>query len=571
MVFIKRICAWVCRGVKLKIVIAVTMSVAVFTFVAFKVNEIQHKTNRIDSRRKGRIKSIMTDTSNLDSHIDKMNGLLQKVASEEDGLEWQKVQNNFGKPLEIDKVPEIDWKKLDRNEISEKRDSEDHIDRDVNPKNVAAFVDNSHKKDVKALLAAFNSHMHRNRSNIEGKLGSIEKVVESKLPKDVSEKVVIKNIENDNKNSDPVPNRKNIQKNNIPLCYDVHVFYYPWYGNPNFDQKYIHWNHRYLPHWNPQVARMYSQNVHVPPEDIGSSYYPELGPYSSRDPKIIKSHMQQISAAKIGVIVVSYYPPGKSDDNGVDWQDLFPTLLNAANDHGIKVAFHIEPYKERSPESVKNDLLDIVTRYSKHPAFYSIKKNNKMLPVVYVYDSYQIEAEDWKRVLRPEGTHTIRGTALDAVVIGLVVSEKHMKDIADAGFNGLYTYFAAEGFTFGSTRRNWKHLNVFSKKNNLLFIPSVGPGYNDVMVRPWNSQNTRHRLKGKYYEESWKAAIVEKPRFVSITSFNEWHEGTQIEQAVPFRNKHFKYYDYLPHGSNFYLELTKKFVEHYENVKPEVF
>ena len=37
--------------------------------------------------------------------------------------------------------------------------------------------------------------------------------------------------------------------------YNVHAFYYPWYGNPEHDGRYLHWNHRRLPHWNPEVSR----------------------------------------------------------------------------------------------------------------------------------------------------------------------------------------------------------------------------------------------------------------------------------------------------------------------------
>ena len=49
-----------------------------------------------------------------------------------------------------------------------------------------------------------------------------------------------------------------------------------------------------------QVARKWPQNQHVPPEDIGANFYPELGCYSSRDPVVIDEHMQQFKAAGIG-------------------------------------------------------------------------------------------------------------------------------------------------------------------------------------------------------------------------------------------------------------------------------
>jgi hypothetical protein len=33
----------------------------------------------------------------------------------------------------------------------------------------------------------------------------------------------------------------------------VGVFYYVWYGAPETDGAYMHWNHSVLPHWNAQV------------------------------------------------------------------------------------------------------------------------------------------------------------------------------------------------------------------------------------------------------------------------------------------------------------------------------
>lgn len=85
-----------------------------------------------------------------------------------------------------------------------------------------------------------------------------------------------------------------------PPNYYVHAFYYAWYGNPKFDGKYIHWDHPQLPHWDNKVAQGYPQGRHNPPDDIGSNFYPFLGPYSSRDPAVVEAHMQQLRTAAIG-------------------------------------------------------------------------------------------------------------------------------------------------------------------------------------------------------------------------------------------------------------------------------
>lgn len=85
-----------------------------------------------------------------------------------------------------------------------------------------------------------------------------------------------------------------------PPNYNLHAFYYTWYGSPQFDGKYIHWDHPQLPHWDSKVAQGYPQGRHSPPDDVGANFYPALGPYSSRDPSVIEAHMQQLRTAAIG-------------------------------------------------------------------------------------------------------------------------------------------------------------------------------------------------------------------------------------------------------------------------------
>lgn len=83
--------------------------------------------------------------------------------------------------------------------------------------------------------------------------------------------------------------------------YNVHIFYYPWYKNEKIDGKYAHWNHELLPHWSDKTVTQLKH--HVPPDDIGANFYPQLGPYSSSDPVIMDAHMKQIRASGAGNLV----------------------------------------------------------------------------------------------------------------------------------------------------------------------------------------------------------------------------------------------------------------------------
>lgn len=343
-----------------------------------------------------------------------------------------------------------------------------------------------------------------------------------------------------------------------PPNYYLHAFYYTWFGAPEFDGKYIHWDHPQLPHWDFKVAHGYPQGRHSPPDDIGSNFYPSLGAYSSRDPSIIEAHMQQLRTAAIGVIAVSWYPPNMKDDNGEATDDIVPLLLEVAQKYHIKVAFHIEPYKGRDEVNMFSNVKYIIEKYGEHPAFFKYRTNTgKLLPLFYVYDSYLMNSEQWAKLLKHTESNSIRDTPYDAIFVALLVEEKHKRDILTAGFDGIYTYFATNGFSYGSTQRKWDSIKAFCEDNNLIFIPSVGPGYIDTSIRPWNFQNTRNRINGKYYETSLSAALQARPDFISITSFNEWHEGTQIEMAIP-KASQTVYLDYLPNKPAIYLEITSK-------------
>jgi glycosyl hydrolase family 99 len=58
----------------------------------------------------------------------------------------------------------------------------------------------------------------------------------------------------------------------------------------------------------------------------------------------------------------------------------------------------------------------------------------------------------------------------------------------------------------------------------------VGPGYDaqratgDVRIKP--------RRNGRTYDSMWRAAIAAGADRITITSYNEWQEGTQIEPAL---------------------------------------
>eukprot|EP01127_Copromyxa_protea_P007894 TRINITY_DN1794_c0_g1_i2.p1 TRINITY_DN1794_c0_g1~~TRINITY_DN1794_c0_g1_i2.p1 ORF type:complete len:206 (-),score=36.51 TRINITY_DN1794_c0_g1_i2:106-723(-) len=128
----------------------------------------------------------------------------------------------------------------------------------------------------------------------------------------------------------------------------VHVFYYQWYANPEFDPEmgYNHWNHRVLPHWDANIRKKFPYNIkYEPPYDLGCSYFPERGSYSSSDPKLLEQHMESL---KDYVVAISWWgqadKKNSRDGEGNPTDRLTVPILDAAVKFGTQIAFHIEPY-----------------------------------------------------------------------------------------------------------------------------------------------------------------------------------------------------------------------------------
>lgn len=335
-----------------------------------------------------------------------------------------------------------------------------------------------------------------------------------------------------------------------PVDSQVHTFYYNWYGNPVHDGEYFHWKHDILPHWSDTTW----DNAGTFPggENIGANYYPQLGCYSSNDSATVRQHMEWIRQAGIGVVVITWWGKGSYEDLSMH------LYLEEAEKAGLKIAIHLEPFY-KSMEEARAEIVYLSDQYGDHPAYYHYYDH----PMIYVYDSYRFSAEDWARLLTRDGDLSLRDSEADAFFIGLWVHENEQEFFKRSGFNGFYTYFASEGFVYGSKPSNWGAMAEFARENSLLFIPCVGPGYVDTRIRPWNEQNTESRVEGEYYEWMYREAAKASPDFIGITSFNEWHEGTQIEPAVPKEFDAYHYEDYGAKDPEYYLRLTRYLIETY--------
>ena len=327
----------------------------------------------------------------------------------------------------------------------------------------------------------------------------------------------------------------------------VATFYYPWYRNVSMDGVWGHWH-------EPDFQ---------PPTDISSDYYPELGAYSSVDPATVAQHFSWLREAGVGLIISSWWGQGSLEDQAAS------LLLEMAAIYDVRVAFHIEPYAGRTADRLLEDVQYLYARYGLHPAFYRTKAlsrwstDDRPKGLFFVWsiespdtDSDPVQASYWSVAMDrihglPEG--------------GLVIANTTRGDWIDGGhFDGLYNYATLnleEGQGFGWSR---------TLPPEAWYVPSVIPGFSARRIG-YPQDTWVPRNDGATYDDQWTSALGTgvEPAMVAITSFNEWHEGSQIEpaEAGALNSRGETYADYGALSPAGYLAKTREWVDLFLNME----
>ncbi len=255
----------------------------------------------------------------------------------------------------------------------------------------------------------------------------------------------------------------------------VAIFYYPWYSNPAKDGRWAHW---YVDHEGASV--------------LSTPYIPKRGLYSSSNVKLVSAQMREIADAGVGTVVVSWWGFDSPED------DRLPLVEQAAAKEGLDIAIHVEPYHGRTPAQAAADIERL--------------HDERGVTDFYVYDADRDPVAEWGEALEP----------LDDVrVFGHTPFVGRAKA---SGFDGLYTY---DVVTWNGAL--FRRLCTQAHAVGLLCAPSVGPGYDARLATRMDA--VRPRNDGQTYDRMWKTALRANADLVTVTSYNEWQEGTQIEPA----------------------------------------
>lgn len=298
--------------------------------------------------------------------------------------------------------------------------------------------------------------------------------------------------------------------------------YYLWYGNGMGSR---HWND------NP----------------IGGAVtdMPNLGYYASSSGVTIEEHLKLCAQMGIDFLVANLH----IDGNGADAYELASaeSLFSVAEriKSPVKICFQICPY-DCKREDLTTTAQMIRKIFSRRKSY--LKLDGK--PVLFVFwTGVQDGNKRWIQTLA-DATENYLKIACSLRLYPPADEKKKTFGL----FDGWSLFSPLELAASGSWKRVWtqayKHADAGAKG---LRIVTVSPGYDDSHLADPNRENNPYRAidrrNGKTYQEmtDFVLALDERPDIALISTFNEYHENTQIE---PTRD----------HGSH-YVDLTKHFIQ----------
>ncbi|MBW3623264.1 MAG: glycoside hydrolase family 99-like domain-containing protein [Armatimonadetes bacterium] len=317
----------------------------------------------------------------------------------------------------------------------------------------------------------------------------------------------------------------------------VMAFYYTWYGTPGFNGSWLHWN---------EGGHHPDRRTPAGLPDIGSTHHPPVL-YDSLDPALVRRHLREASGAGINVLIPTWWAPNDRHDRA------FALLLREAEARlknpafpAVTLAAHYELVPENVPDPVSatvNGLLFLLNTYGDSPAYY----RHEGKPVIFVYARAvsQLSRDQWREVLRrvrADRPALIVGDSTDPALYGV--------------FDALFDYNPVGAVVAGDDmEQRYREAVQEARSHRRPAMVTVLPGYDDSHIGR-AAPIIAPREDGRLYMRLWNAALDAQPDWVLITSFNEWHEGSEIEPSIE-------------HGDR-YLTLTRDFARMFHTGQPLV-
>jgi glycosyltransferase involved in cell wall biosynthesis len=271
---------------------------------------------------------------------------------------------------------------------------------------------------------------------------------------------------------------------------------------------------------------------------------PNLGYYSSAHGTTISEHLKIIEESGFDFIILNIH----IDNNGINQYELnsIKTIFDVAEQIASPLKFVIQicPYTDNLLElEASIAYLDKTFSPNKH----YLKVNQQS--VIFIFWTGAFDS-------RKSVINTIYQNAKNFLLISSslrMYSKKDEKNRTLDLFDGFSLFSPLDMSTPNKWKKLWQEAydNSDLGKKSLKII-TLCPGYDDSHLEDPNRSNNKYRSidreDGRVYDKmiNFALSVEEKPDFVIVSTFNEFHENTHIEPSQKY--------------GDLYINMTKKFI-----------
>lgn len=334
-------------------------------------------------------------------------------------------------------------------------------------------------------------------------------------------------VAQDGQNHDGQPSNVSVSRTSPKADFITGVYYYPWYIP---EQDHHPWPGEYV------------RDYFLPKQP------PVLGEYSSAATSTIRQHLQWMSSSGIDYLVSSWWGPESLEDVVLK-SKILPEISSTAVKFSVyyeSAILGLEQGKIEMTSLAKQSFIQhfeyLANIYFKQPNYLTMEGK----PVVFIYlahiysGAYAQAYQEMRSLLKAKG--------IELFLIGDVNIYDPVDEAHTAVLDGLSPYIPLQSLPQGKYPNDIDFLNTLAmahnrlqtelKQKNKLYVPNVFPGFNNLGVKGeilFPRQLSAQATLSSLYENMIKVTrpfIDTDKKMVMITSWNEWHEDSQIEPTV---------------------------------------
>ncbi len=302
--------------------------------------------------------------------------------------------------------------------------------------------------------------------------------------------------------------------------------YFTWFANKAVSGHWEHWN------WDGPGSRHDPDQIINGRPDIAAIDVPLIGAYDSSDPAVQLYHLDLAEAAGIDAFCVDWYGMSEKEQNRRDQlvNDNLVRMFQTASAHHIKLCVCYEERLLVDHVSSEAEAIEvgryhfqyIASRFFSSPAHWYVDQR----PVIIIWGNNRLAPHVWKEVFKEvEPYHP-----------WILYSHHEHRPVYAEICHGFYPWVLIGDLDFQKA-----YLDEFYHAAqryvrtgaSVTLGGGVWPGFNDSGVYGWGS-GTRliEDSNDELFDLTWQYVLENRPEWISITTWNDWNEGTNIEPGI---------------------------------------